>query len=183
MAHEPESVFSLPVNVRRLSKKGQMFRFEASQQERRGIAERYDLIDVESFVCEAVVAPWKKDGVKVSGVVAAKIAQPCAVSGDALNQSVNEPVDMLFVPDGSRLSRPAVDADGEIVFDPMGDELPETFIGDSIDLAEVWLEFFSLGLNPYARLDGAEIDQSSLDVEQESPFSVLASMKPSLKKS
>ncbi len=181
MPSEAEAAFSLPVNVRRLPKKGQMLLFEASKEQREQIARDYNLISIESFNAEGLVAPWKRDGVKLTGHVKAQVTQPCAVSGEPLSAVVDEAVEVLFLPEGSRLARPATDADGEIVFDPMGDDLPEPFVGDSIDLAQSWLEFFDLGLDPHARLEGAEFDRSGLNLSQDSPFSVLADMKPSLK--
>ena len=55
MPSEAEAAFSLPVNVRRLPKKGQMLLFEASKEQREQIARDYNLISIESFNAEGLV--------------------------------------------------------------------------------------------------------------------------------
>ncbi len=176
-----EQAFKLMVNVRTLPKKGQMVLHSATLEECAKIAEQFELVSVESFKGECLVAPWKRDGVKLIGVVKATFTQPCSITMEPLEVKLEEPVEMLFVPDGSKLSHPRTNDEGEIIFDPEGDDLPETFIGDSIDIASVWLEFMALGIDPFARKEGAvfqaEEDGDGDDVSPDSPFTALVGLK------
>ncbi|NKB52014.1 MAG: DUF177 domain-containing protein [Rhizobiaceae bacterium] len=178
MADDQESyAMDYKFNVRKLSKKGQMIKYAATESERSAIARDYELLSVEAFEVECVVAPWKRDGVKLSGAVVASFEQPCAVTAEPLNQVVREDIDFIYLPEGSRLLRPPTIEDHELVLDPEGEDMPETFVGDSINLAAAWLETFALGIDPFARIDGAEFADEGLDRERDSPFSVLANLK------
>ena len=174
--------FTLPINVRTLPKKGQNVPYLADNDVRAHIAQTYDLISVESFKAHAVLAPWKRDGVEVRGTIDVQLTQPCAISGEPLSVRVQEDLEALFVPEGSRLSKPRKDDEGELIFDVEGDDLPDTFTGDSIDVAAVWLEFFGLGLDPFARIEGAELDVGLIDDPEDSPFAALAALKQDAKK-
>lgn len=179
--HEKPVAFSLPINARTLPRKGRTVVYQAPKDVMAQIAADYDLIDVLSFEAKCNLAPWKRDGVRLEGWVKAKIIQPCAVTSEPLDASINEDVEMVFVPDGSKLAKPRVNAEGEWIFDAEGDDLPETFIGDSIDLATVWLEFFAMGIDPFARLPGAEF-QSPTPTDEDAaqadhPFAALSKLK------
>lgn len=169
--------FSHSVNVRTLPRKGRHVSYEALPEICEKIAAAYGLISVEKFFAQCVVQPWKKDGVKLSGSVICELNQPSAVSGDPLQQSVDEEFQVIFLPENSRLSRPQLNGDGELVVSLDGDDVPETFSGDSIDLASVWLEFFALGLNPFARLEHEEFDAEAFRDPASSPFAALAALK------
>ena len=169
--------FSQPVNIRTLPRRGRVENFSADEQQRKAIAEDQDLIDIKSLSASATVKPWKKDGVMVEGTVRAELVQPCAVTGDPLTSDVNEEFNAVFAPEGSVLLKPKLDSEGEIILDAEGDDPPEPFTGDSIDLAEVWLEFLSLGIDPFARIPGAELNQEEIKTAETSPFAALAALK------
>ena len=176
-----ELPFSEPVNVRRLPKKGERLQLSLTDDVKKHLLSEYDLLGVDQFHCEAIVSPWKKNGVRVEGRVTAQLTQPCAVTGEPLQTKLDEFIEALFVPEGSKLALPRLDERGEIVLDAEGDDLPETFSGDSIDLAEIWMEFFALGYDPYARMDGVELDPDLVGDgeigEKASPFAVLEALK------
>ena len=114
---------------------------------------------------------------EILGQLVAHIIQPCAVTADPLEQVVDEAIEFVFLPEGSKLLRPVELTDSELVLDPMGDEVPETFTGDSIDLAEPWLETFVLGVDPFARIEGSEFVAENDGDAADSPFSALAQLK------
>ncbi|EFL90520.1 DUF177 domain-containing protein [Ahrensia sp. R2A130] len=169
--------FSVPVNVRTLPSRGRVEDFTADDDQRAAIAEDQGLIEVKSFHGFATVTPWKKDGVMVQGKVRGNLVQACAVSGDPLTADLDEEFNAVFAPEGSVLLKPKLDVDGEIILDPEGDDPPEPFTGDSIDLAEVWLEFLALSIDPFARIEGAELDQEEAKTGETSPFAALAALK------
>ncbi|MEL6750944.1 MAG: DUF177 domain-containing protein [Pseudomonadota bacterium] len=170
--------FTQPVNVRTLPKKGRREAFSASTDEATAIAMLYDLDAVETFVCRAEIAPWKGRGVRVRGTVEASIVQPCAITAEPLHRKVNEEFEALYVPEGSRLARPDALVNGELVLDAEGADPPEVFTGDSLDMAEIWLEHFALGLDPFARADDAELEAPEPPTDDApNPFAALAALK------
>lgn len=175
-----DPLFSELVNVRKLPKRGSRFSFTAEGDVCKSIASAYDLVSIEEFKAKAVATPWKGSGVKIEGTIEAQITQPCARTAEPLEVEVNESFEATFVPQGSKLSVQKSNADGELVLDPMGDDVPEIFVGDTIELSTVWLEFFALGLDFYATGDGAQLSSSAVsddDVEEPSPFAVLSKLK------
>lgn len=182
MTHDPEKLaFDYPFKVRKLAKKGQHIRYSAEEDARQRIAADYDLIEVKSFDVDCKVTPWKSDGVELTGVLRAEVVQPCAVSAEPLVQSIKEEIEFIFLPEGSKLLRPPRFEEQEMILDPMGDDVPDTFTGDSLDLADPWLETFALGIDPFARINGAEFSTENLDSERESPFAALAALKTDTK--
>ena len=178
MTGEDAPPFDYAVNVRTLPRSGREERYEADADVRARLAERNGLHEVSTFRAQAKLMPWKRGSVQVKGRVVAHIVQFCAATGEPLDARVDEPIDMLFVPAGSPLATPRTNDDGELVFDPLGDDLPEPFEGDSIDLASLWCEFLTLGIDPNLRTEGATFDPGDAAVEAEpSPFAVLASLK------
>jgi len=175
------------VNVATLPKKGQRLKFEADAELLIAMAARFEIDAVESFEADAEIMPWKRGGITVKGKVRSSLIQPCAITGEPLQTLIDEWVDMTLVPDGSPLAVPEVSETGELILDPDGADLPETFASHMIDVGAIWLEHFALGFDPYARKDGADFSQIAdglLDtgvdadgVKTSSPFAALAALK------
>jgi uncharacterized metal-binding protein YceD (DUF177 family) len=174
-----EQPFSHPVNVRTLPKKGRRERYEAPDSVCAKIAAAYDLIGVAVFAAKAEIAPWKGRGVRVRGEIIASLSQPCAATSEPLDVAMNETFEATYVPEGSRLTKPRLNEVGEMVLDAEGEDPPEVFTGDSLDLANIWLEQFALCLDPFARVEGASPLESITDDEpaKENPFAALAALK------
>ena len=118
---------------------------------------------------------------RVEGELKATLTQACAITGEPVHVEANDKFQALYVPTGSKLAQPKRDIDGEIILNPDGDDLPEEFSGDSIDLATIWSEFLLLAIDPYIKKDGATLrehigEESSASLEN-SPFAVLSSLK------
>lgn len=153
----PASPVSFHVNVRRLPKNGMPVTVEADETQRQALAAEHDLLSVEAFAADLLVSPWKKDGVRVSGRVNARITQACVVTLEPVETVIDEDVSALFVPEGSRLARREVEG-GEMVLDAEGPDLPEPFHGDTVDVGALAEEIYALAIDPYPRKEGAEID-------------------------
>lgn len=150
----PASPVSFLVHVARLPKKGMRVAIEADAAQRDALAAAHGLSAVERFHAELDVTAWKRGGVKVAGRVEAKVVQPCVVTLDPVEEEIGEEVSALFLPEGSKLAVPRRSVEGEILLDPEGDDAPELFSGDSIDVGQLAEEFFALGINPYPRRPG-----------------------------
>lgn len=106
--------------------------------------------------------------VRARGRLSAEVVQSCVVTLEPVTQTVEEEVDLRFLPEG----REAAD-------DPDGpDEIPGDRAG--MELGEALAEQLSLGLDPYPRAPGAalpaeisEEEERAVEPERRNPFAVL----------
>lgn len=154
---EEASPVSFKASITRLPQRGMPVVIVADEHQREALAAAHDLVSVESFRAELLVAPWKRNGVKVSGKVAADIIQECVVTLDPLPARIEEEVEGLFLPADSKLGRLGFEGGGELHIDFEGPDSPETFTGDTIDVGALAEEFFGLGIDPYPRKAGAQV--------------------------
>lgn len=151
------SPVSFPVHVARLPGKGMTVTIDADGDQRAALARAHDLTAVERFRADLDVTAWKKGGIKVSGRVKARIVQACIVTLEPVEETVDEEVSALFLPEGSKLAVPRT-PEGEIILDAEGEDGPELFSGDTVDVGQLAVEFFALGINPYPRRPGVVVD-------------------------
>lgn len=161
-----DSPISLSVNVLRLPASGMPVRFEADDEQRRALAKAHALVEVKSLSAELLVTNWKRDGVKVTGTAKAAIVQACSVSLAPVDAVVDVDIHALFVPEGSRLARPDILEGGEMLLDAEGEDGPEPFSGDTIDVGALAEEFFALGIDPYPRKAGAGPSRALADGDE-----------------
>lgn len=150
-----QSPISHSVSISRLPQRGLPVVIVADGDQRRELAAAHGLLAVEALRAELVVSNWKRDGVKVAGRVRASIQQPCVVTTEPIDAEIDEEVSAFFLPEDSRLAVPRHASEGEILLDPEGEDAPELFSGDTIDVGALAEEFFELGIDPYARKQGA----------------------------
>ncbi|PBC09287.1 DUF177 domain-containing protein [Mesorhizobium sp. WSM3859] len=167
---ELRSPVSFVANVARLPQKGLPVLVEADQRQRGALAAEHDLLSVESYRAELLVASWKRNGVKVTGRVEADITQACIVTLEPVSAHIDEPVEALFLPEQSKLGREGFEGGGEIILDADGPDSPETFSGDTIDVGALAEQFFGLAIDPYPRKPGASLDVGDEDQPEESEF-------------
>ncbi|WP_027167947.1 DUF177 domain-containing protein [Mesorhizobium sp. WSM3224] len=167
---ELRSPVSFAANVARLPQKGLPVVVEADERQREALAGKYDLLSIERYRAELLVAAWKRNGVKVTGRVEADITQACIVTLEPVTAHIDEPVEALFLPEQSKLGREGFEGGGEIVLDADGPDSPETFSGDSIDVGALAEQFFGLAIDPYPRKPGASVDVAGDDPPEESEF-------------
>jgi uncharacterized metal-binding protein YceD (DUF177 family) len=174
--------FSYPVKVGHISANAVTVRVEADERERQALAKLWQVLSVASLTAELQIARWKKDGVRLKGRVQARIVQACVVSLEPVESMIDETLEQIFVPEGSKLARLMTGDTAEMVLDPDGPDLPETFVGDTIDAGAVVAEFAALAIDPYPRkaghqfTDHIEADQT-LSGGKPNPFAVLKDWK------
>jgi uncharacterized metal-binding protein YceD (DUF177 family) len=182
MKHQDDTIpFSYLVKVGHVSANPVEVRLEADEKERKALAESWDILAVDELRAELQINRWKKDGIRVKGRVRAKIVQACVVTLEPVPSEIDEQFEQIFVPENSKLARrPANDA-GEMVLDPDGPDLPEAFVGDSIDAGAVVTEFAALAIDPYPRKAGIEfsghIEDDGQKDKKPSPFAALKDWK------
>lgn len=151
------SPVSFEVSITRLPQKGMPVVFEADARQREALADVHGLLSVDRFRADLLVTSWKRNGVKVTGKVHAVITQQCVVTLEPIEASVEEEIDSIFLPADSKLGRLGFGEGGEILVDADGPDAPETFSGDTIDVGDLAVEFFGLGVDPYPRKPGASL--------------------------
>lgn len=164
---QPTSPVSFNVNVARLPQKGMPVVIEANEKQLAALAEEHGLLSMKNFRAELHVGSWKRNGVKVSGVVAADIVQACVVTLDPLDAHIEEEVSGLFLPEDSKLGRLGFEGGGEIMLDAEGPDSPEIFSGDTIDVGALAEEFFGLAIDPYPRKGDVALEAPASDAGEE----------------
>jgi hypothetical protein len=170
MSREGASPVSFEVSVARLPKKGMPVTLEADEAQRAALAREHGLVAVEAFRADLVVSHWNRDGARVHGRVVARIVQNCVVTLEPLEALIGEDIDSVFVPEGSRLARPSFTAEGEMVLDAEGDDPPEQFAGETIDVGQLAEEHFALAIDPYPKRQGAGLPEPEPQEEPRGPL-------------
>lgn len=174
-----KSPISFEATVLRLPAKGMPVSIEADEQQRHALADAHHLVEVKAFRADLLVENWKRDGVKVTGRVKAQIVQSCIVSLDPLDAGIDEEFHALFAREGSKLLRPDAMEGGEMILDAEGDDGPEPFSGDAIDVGQLAEEFFALGIDPYPRKAGVApvAPKTSADADRGPLYEQLKALK------
>ncbi|KIQ05100.1 metal-binding protein [Agrobacterium tumefaciens] len=173
--------FSYLVKVGHISANPVRIGLTASPEELAGLAKLWDVLSVEYLKSELQVTRWKKDGLKITGDVRAALTQACVVSLEPVSSVIDEKIEQIFVPEGSKLARLMTNEQGEIVLDPDGPDSPDQFSGDTIDVGVVVAEFAALAIDPYPRkpdVDFTGFGDENAEVEKKpSPFAALKDWK------
>ena len=154
---------------------GERIDLVADDEERAAIARRIGLSGLERL--EAHVTLTKAGNViRASGRLGASLDQSCVVTTDPVPAHVDEPFELMFIPEP-----PGSGADEEI-------ELGESdcdvvfYDGAAIDLGTAIADTLALCLDPYPRSAGADaaLKEAGVLTEVEaSPFAALAKLKNS----
>lgn len=174
--------FSYAVKVGHISANPVTVRLAADERERAALADLWQILAVDELTAEIQVARWKKDGVRLRGNVKARLQQACVVTLEPVNSEISEDFEQIFVPEGSKLARLMTGENAEMVLDPEGPDLPETFEGDTIDAGETVAEIVALAIDPYPRKPDAQfsdhIESNPNSPEgKPNPFAVLKDWK------
>ncbi|MBP1843552.1 uncharacterized metal-binding protein YceD (DUF177 family) [Rhizobium petrolearium] len=174
--------FSYPVKVGHISANPVTVHLEANARELEELASLWQVLAVNSLKADLQVARWKKDGVRLKGRVTADIVQACVVTLEPVSSKIDEDLEQIFVPEGSKLARIVTNDAAEMVLDPEGPDIPETFSGDTIDAGAVVAEFAALAIDPYPRKPGIEFadhleDDADETPARPNPFAVLKDWK------
>ena len=114
------------------------------------------------------------EAVAASGRLAAAIVQSCAVSGEPLATTLDEPIELRFVP-ATRAHRP--DEEIELAAEDC-DEIE--YEGGSVDVGEAVAQSLALAIDPYAVGPQAETARAAhglLDEGAAGPFAALAALR------
>ena len=159
------TVWSVPVQLAEVPKAGLHVELEAPADVRIAIADLAGLRDVSDFRASFDVTP-RSTGLRVLGHVHGQVGQACVVTLEPVDGSVDEDVDLLFLP-----GVPEPQAEGE------PDNAPEPLVDGRIDLGAIAIEFLVLGIDPYPRKPGVAFDPPAVETNDVHPFAALAALK------
>ena len=153
---------------------GARLEINADEEEKRRIAKRLALVSLHSLAAYAALSRQAGDIVRAQGRLQAKLDQSCVVTGEPVPAHVDEPFDLLFMPEPEAHSSDEEielgSTDCDVVFHD----------GAAIDLGGAIADTLALCLDPYPRSAGADAALKEAGVmteEQASPFAVLAQLK------
>jgi uncharacterized metal-binding protein YceD (DUF177 family) len=163
--------FSRMVDLRQIT--AAPMQLAATEAERAALAARFGLVSLARLEASIALEP-AGPVVSASGRLVAEWVQPCAVSGEDLAQSADEPVAFRFVPE-----RTDHTPDEEIELTES--ELDEIeYAGTSFDVGEAVAQSLALAIDPFATGPGAEAARKTAGIVSEgeaSPFAALKGLK------
>jgi uncharacterized metal-binding protein YceD (DUF177 family) len=150
----------------------------ANEAERNAAAKRLGLPAIDRLEAHVMLA---RDGerVRATGRVVAALEQSCIVTGDPIPAHVDEPFDLVFLPEPATGAAEEIElghADCDIVF----------YEGAAIDLGGAIADTLALSLDPYPRSAAADVALREAGVVSEAeagPFAALAQLKKGLERS
>jgi uncharacterized metal-binding protein YceD (DUF177 family) len=152
---------------------GERIDLAADEAERAAVAKRLRLGRIDRFDAHAALS---RDGprIRAQGRLVAAVEQSCVITGDPVPARLDEPFDILFMPEPD-----VVRPDEEIELSP--EDCDVVFHdGATIDLGGAIADTLALALDPYPRSAGADeaLREAGVISEAEaSPFAVLARLK------
>lgn len=142
--------FSRLITLDGVPPSGTVVRLQASAEECRALAARFELVGLERLEGEAKVTPADpRTVVLVTGRLEADVVQSCVVTFEPVAATVVAEFDRLFSED---VPEEALD---EVEIDPEA-EIPEPVVGGKLDLGEILAQELSLALDPYPRSPEAD---------------------------
>ena len=164
--------FSRPFAIEDIEATGTSVELVADAEERRRLAERFDLLSLDRLVAHLEVTRGASGiPIRVCGRLQASVVQSCVVSLEPVASKIDEPVEVEYAPASAEGPEEMVHLDQP---DP-----PEPLEGDTLELGELVAQHLSVALDPYPRKEGAEPPEwaKPADSEEDNPFSVLASLR------
>lgn len=154
---------------------GERLDIVADEAERYTIARRLDLKALDRLEAHAVLSR-KGEIVRAKGRLLAALEQSCVVTNDPVASNVDEPFDLMFMPEPERLGVDEEvelgESDCDVVF----------YDGAAIDLGSAIADTLALAIDPYPRSASADAALKEAGVMSEaeaSPFAALAKLKKS----
>lgn len=154
---------------------GERIDLTADDGERQAIARRIGLESLDRFEAHAVISR-NGDIVRAQGRLLASLAQSCVVTNDPVASHVDQPFDLMFLPEpmagGPDEEVELGESDCDVVFHD----------GSRIDLGSAIADTLALSIDPYPRSAGADaaLKEAGILTEAEAnPFAALAKLRKS----
>jgi uncharacterized metal-binding protein YceD (DUF177 family) len=170
--------FSRPLALDRISTTQHREAITATDKERAALAQRFDLVSLDTLTASFTLKRVRKDLVRVKGRVSADLVQACVVTLDPIPARIDERFEVDFL-EGAQ---PAV---ADLELDAEAAEAPEPTPDGWIDLGELAAEQLGLAMDPYPRKPDAEVpnewtvepEAGPVAAERSNPFAILEKLK------
>jgi uncharacterized metal-binding protein YceD (DUF177 family) len=164
MPPDPAPEFSRPLRLASVGPEGRREVLEADEAERAALARRFGIPAVERLRAELFLRPDADGALRAEGRLVAAVVQLCVVTLEPVEQRVEEPVALRFLPAGQ-----------EPRDEP--DETDEIATGNGVaELGEALAEQLALALDPYPRAPGAVLPAGAAETA-EHPLAALAKLR------
>ena len=172
-------VWSVPVAVDDVPEAGRRLDLVADAPTREAIAKAAGLAALPRLAAGFDLTRLGIDGLCVAGRVSATVVQNCVVTLEPIESEVDEPVELVFLPDAAAdVGAAAADAAG---LQPTDADPPEELRDGRADLGAIATEFLLLGIDPYPRKPGAVFDAPPAGDPASHPFAALGALKKAKK--
>jgi uncharacterized metal-binding protein YceD (DUF177 family) len=184
-ATEPVSTqlpFSRPFKVEEAGDRPVEIDIVADEAARSAVAKQAGIPALGSLKARLRIEALRRGRIEVTGELTATPSQICGVTLEPFENEVREQIEAVFAPEkdaekaAARFASRPEDADDEA----SSEEPPDPIIDGRIDLGQLVVEFFVLGLDPYPRKPGVAFEAPVVvasDIAEESPFAALAKLK------
>jgi uncharacterized metal-binding protein YceD (DUF177 family) len=170
--------FSRPLALDRISATQHREEITATEKERAALAQRFELLSLDSLTASFSLKRVRKDLVRVKGHVSADLVQACVVTLDPVPARIDERFEVDFL-EGVQ---PAV---SDLELDAEAAEAPEPAPDGWIDLGELAAEQLGLAMDPYPRKPDAEVPSEwkaepvaePAPADRPNPFAALEKLK------
>jgi uncharacterized metal-binding protein YceD (DUF177 family) len=163
--------WSVPVRFEDIPEAGLRIELAADAGVRTALARAAGVEAVARVEAAFDVTRHGRDGLHVKGRISATVCQTCVVTLEPLENEIEEPVDLTFVPhhDGT---------DAHAREEELGPrDPPEPLVNGKIDVGALAAEFLILGVDPYPRKAGAVFAAPATGDASDHPFAALAALK------
>ena len=141
----------------------------ADGETRAAVAELAGVAGLSRLVAAFDVSRYGRGGLRVVGRVSATVEQTCVVTLEPIESTIEEPIDLAFVPGATS---PA--GVGEVEMAP---DAPDELVDGAVDLGVIATEFLILGIDPYPRKAGAVFESPAAGGDSTHPFAALSALK------
>jgi hypothetical protein len=168
-----EPAWRFPVAVADVPETGRRVDIVADDDTRQAIAKAAGLAVLPRLAAGFDLTRQGAEGLRLAGRVLATVVQNCVVTLDPIESTVDEAIDLVFLPEAPVMP----DSAGLLPVD--AEDPPETLQNGMVDLGAVATEFLLLGIDPYPRKPGAVFDAQRAGDPSSHPFAALAALKKS----
>lgn len=156
----------------------------ASAEEREKLCHRFGLLSLERLEGQFRLSPGEGQAIMAEGKIRAKAMQPCVITGEPVEEQLEETFLLRFLPRDEIVDDDTLDL--ETLLAEEADDVP--YDGHAIDVGEALAEQLALCLTPYPRLEGSGLDafvevtpteeeEEAPKMEKPNPFAALAQLK------
>jgi len=170
--------WSVPVRRADVPETGRHFDLAADAAVRAAIARLAGVVEVPQLAASFDVTLQARGGLRVQGQVSAIVTQTCVITVEPIDNAIEEPVDLVFMPPSAAARSAPIGGEATEVEVPAEDE-PELLLGDTLDLGVIATEFLMLGIDPYPRKPDAVFEAPATPDNPGRPFAALAALKDS----